>query len=138
MEVIFSLIQIEWIGDGNIKIIYWLFKEEYLLYKNWKKLPTSDRNSSLQFRNNVKAPHVRTIGFTRLLFQSTYNDISDSINWKDKHPLLSKEELHLILVLNWRLIVDLLIIILKQLVVSLHILVLIMHKLIIANLNNLF
>ena len=57
-----------------------------------KELPTSDRNTSLQFCNNVKALPIRTFEFTHILVQSISNDISDSISWKDKDSLYSKEE----------------------------------------------
>ena len=55
-------------------------------------MPTSDRNASLQFCNNIKAPQSRTFEFTSILLQSISNDISDSINWKDKDSFLSKEQ----------------------------------------------
>ena len=56
-----------------------------------KQLPTSDRNASLQFFNEVKVPSVITFELTRILLQSISNDISDSINRKDKYAFLSKE-----------------------------------------------
>ena len=31
-----------------------------------KKLPTSDRNTSLHFNNNIKVPQFRTCKFTRI------------------------------------------------------------------------
>ena len=55
-----------------------------------KKLPTSDRNTSLHFDNNIKVPQFRTCKFTRILLQSISNDISYSINWKGKYSFLSK------------------------------------------------
>ena len=67
-----------------MEIKYFLFKEVNVFYKNWRKVPTSDRNASLQLSNNIKAPEVGNIEFTRVLFQFVLNDILDSINWKDK------------------------------------------------------
>ena len=57
-----------------------------------KKSLTPHRNVSLQFINKVKAPPVRTFEFTRLLLQSIFDNISDSINGKDEDALYSKEE----------------------------------------------
>ena len=55
-----------------------------------KQLPTSDRNASLQFFNEVKVPSVITFELTRILLQSISNVISGSNNWKDKDSLNSK------------------------------------------------
>ena len=64
-------------------------------YKNWKILPISDRNVSLQFSNKVKSPPVRTFEYTCILLQSIFDDMSDLINWKDEDWLYSKEEFSL-------------------------------------------
>ena len=41
----------------------------------------------------MKGQPNRTFEFTRILLQSIFDNISDSINWKDKDSLHSKEEL---------------------------------------------
>ena len=56
-----------------------------------KKLPTSDRNVSLQFSNKVKAPLVRTFEFSRILLQCISDDISDSNDWSKKIHYILKE-----------------------------------------------
>ena len=57
-----------------------------------KKLPTFFRNTPLQFVNKVKSTTRRIFEFTRILFQSIFDDISDSINRKDEDLLHSKDE----------------------------------------------
>ena len=74
-----------------MEIKYFLFKEVNVFYNNWKKVPTSDRNASLQLSNNIKAPEVGNIEFTRVLLQFVLNNILDSINQKDKDLFISKE-----------------------------------------------
>ena len=49
----------------------------------------------LQFGNKVKVLPVRKFESTRILFQSVSDDISDSIDGKDKDSWQSKEKLWL-------------------------------------------
>ena len=60
-----------------------------------KNLPTTDDNALLQFGNKVKVLPVRKFESIHILFQSVSDDISDSIDGKDKDSWQSKEKLWL-------------------------------------------
>ena len=102
-----------------------------------KQLPFFNRNVWLQLGNNVKAAPVTTFEFTRILLQSISNDISDSINWKDKDSLNSKKERSLGISVKLTRNSCSLNNCTKHLVTSLYLLIIMIQKLIIVNLNTL-
>ena len=95
MKVILTEYQLSDLEMETSKLNIGSSRKETFCVRIGKKLPTSDRNIFLQFGNNVKAPQVRTFEYTRILLKSISNDISDSINRKDKYTFLSKEEFSL-------------------------------------------